>query len=272
MAVNSPKSDLPQGTLGPRLFRLFLRGKGARRLVVITRALAEDLKARLNSPAAADDAHAFTIILPDGVDLRRYADLPTPQAARRSLQPLLPDRFTAGYTGHLYAGRGMEAILALAGRLPEITFLLVGGEPDETAYVQDQARALNLANLVIAGFIPNAELPIYQAACEVLLMPYQARVSASSGGDISRYLSPMKVFEYMACKRAILSSDLPVLREVLNSNNAVLLDPQDLDAWAGAIRSLQADPVRRQSLAEQACREAVSYTWESRARRILEGI
>jgi glycosyltransferase involved in cell wall biosynthesis len=270
--------DLPQGTLGPWLFRRFLRGRGSRRLVAITSALAEDLSTQFNAPPEEDNAEghfqrkAFTIVLPDGVDLARYTSLPTPQAARRSLQPLLPDRFTAGYTGHFYTGRGMEIIFSLASRLPEITFLLAGGEPDEAARLRDQAGALNLPNLVITGFIPNAELPTYQAACDILLMPYQPHVSASSGGDISRYLSPMKVFEYMACKRAILSSDLPVLREVLNPRNSVLLHPQDLDSWTNAINTLLAQPAQRQNLAEQAWLDAKKYSWESRAQRILEGI
>ena len=43
----------------------------------------------------------------------------------------------------------------------------------------------------------------------------------------------MKMFEYMAAGRAILSSDLPVLREVLNEENAILLPPDEPAAWVG---------------------------------------
>ncbi len=144
--------------------------------------------------------------------------------------------FTAGYTGHLYAGRGGELMIELAARLPEITFLLVGGEPPDVARLQAKVNARQLDNVILTGFIPNADLPLYQAACDVLLMPYQKPVAASSGGDIAPYLSPMKLFEYLACGRAILSSDLPVLREVLNPANAVLLDPETSRAWAAALR------------------------------------
>ncbi len=264
--------DLPQGTLGPRLFRRFLHGRGAHRLVSITYALAQDLHSRLGSPPASSGPGAFTIIAPDGVDMSRYASLPSPPQARQSLQPPLPDRFTVGYTGHLYPGRGIELILILAARLPEIIFLLIGGEPGEASRLRAQAQALHLSNLQVIGFIPNAALPAYQAACDLLLMPYQRSVAASSGGDISRYLSPMKAFEYMATTRPILSSDLPVLREILNPDNALLLNPQDTDAWVSAIQSLQADPLRCQRLAAQARQDASQYTWETRALRILHGI
>jgi glycosyltransferase involved in cell wall biosynthesis len=127
-------------------------------------------------------------------------------------------------------------------------------------------------NLILSGFVPNSELPLYQAACDVLLMPYQPRVAASSGGDIARYLSPMKLFEYMACGRAILSSDLPVFREVLTPELARLLPPEDEEAWMAALRELQASPDLCARLGERASREARRYTWEGRARYILEGL
>ena len=40
-------------------------------------------------------------------------------------------RFTAGYTGHLYPGRGGELLVELSAALPQITFLIVGGEAQD---------------------------------------------------------------------------------------------------------------------------------------------
>lgn len=270
--------DLPQGITGPRLVQLFARGKGARRLVVVTQALAEDLTHLLGVEAQAEGQPAL-IVAPDGVDLSRYADLPDPAQARLALGqsshtslPLSPERFTAGYTGHLYPGRGGNLLLALAERLAEITFLIVGGAPQDVARLRDQARQKKLVNVILTGFVPNSELPLYQAACDILLMPYQRRVQASSGGDISRYLSPMKLFEYLACQRPIISSDLPVLQEVLNERNAVIVPTAEIDAWEQAIQELRQNPARGQKLAAQARLDASRYTWEARAARILEGL
>ncbi len=262
--------DLPSGAMGPFLLRRFLHGAGACRLVVITHALASDLHQRFNIPL---DVH-FTLVAPDGVDLPRYQELPSPQAARGELFERHGWRlgFTAGYTGHLYTGRGTDVLLELAARLPQVSFLLVGGEPQDVTRVREQAEARRMDNLYLTGFIPNAELPLYQAACDLLLMPYQVHVAASSGGDISRYLSPMKLFEYLASGRAILSSDLPVLREVLNPANAILLPPEDVHAWEQAVQSMQSDPARCAVLGKQARADAEKYTWERRARHILEGL
>lgn len=286
--------DLPQGQ-GKTLLRTYLKGRGQRRLIAITKALANDLNTQY--------ALRNSLILPDGVDLSRYRDLPTPETARALLSPhfplpsspflLPPSQFTIGYTGHLYPGRGTDLLLALAARLPEFHFLLVGGNPEDVEKLKAQIGKGQEANqqtnqpanqptnnsppppppnLTLTGFIPNADLPRYQAACDLLLMPYQRHIAASSGGDIAPYLSPMKLFEYLAAGRAILSSDLPVFREVLNPDNAVLLPPDDANAWVNAIRDLHAHPEKRAALGARARQDAEKYTWEARAAKMLDGL
>ena len=121
----------------------------------------------------------------------------------------------------------------------------------------------------MTGFVPNAELPKYQAACDVLLMPYQSQVSASSGGDIGRYLSPMKLFEYLACGRAICSSNLPVLQEILSQEIALLLPPDNIQAWVAAIKKLDDNPDLRKDLGNNARAAAQKYSWEARAEKIF---
>ncbi|MBW8011843.1 MAG: glycosyltransferase family 4 protein [Chloroflexi bacterium] len=258
--------DMPSGKMGGFLFRSFLRGSGALRLVVITQALASALK----SIQVAHQGESFTLIAPDGIDLERYENLPAASEARQVLN--FPDRFTAGYTGHLYAGRGISLLLSAAGRLPEISFLLVGGEPEDVARVELEVKKAGLQNVILTGFVPNAELPRYQSACDVLLMPYQKRVAASSGGDIGRYLSPLKLFEYLACGRPVLSSDLPVFREVLTEENAVLLPPEDIEAWVKALQIIQSDPEKRTFLSVQSRNTVSGYSWETRGKHILEGL
>jgi len=255
--------DIPRGRGAKVLLRLFLRGSGARRLVLITRAL-RDALSRWQPKLPPSP---FTTIAPDGVDLDRYADLSSSAEARAALS--LPERFTIGYTGHLYPGRGTELILAMAERLLEVAFLLVGGNPEDVTSVRAEAENKGLENIRLTGFVPNAELPLYQAACDILLMPYQELVAASSGGDIARYLSPMKVFEYLACGRPIISSDLPVLQEVLNETNAIFLPPDEVDPWVEAIQDLRTNQSRQESLSQQARVDAEMYTWEARAEKIF---
>lgn len=258
--------DRPAGLAGPILFRAFLAGRGARRLLVITDAL----RRRLEQEYGRTLAPPFTVITPSGVDLEAYENLPSPRLARSRLG--WPESFVAGYSGHLYPGRGLELMLELARGLPQITFVWAGGEPRAVAEWSARIEREGIHNIRLLGFVPQADLPLVQAASDILLMPYQRTIAVSSGGDTAAFASPMKAFEYLAAGRPILSSDLPVFHEVLHSQNAVLLDPQSIDAWRSALQALAADEPRRSRLGEAARREAVRYSWLERTRRALEGI
>jgi len=255
--------DLPSGRFGPLWFRLFLLAQARRRLAVITAALEAALRQRYGRLPE-------TVIAPNGVDYERFAAIPEPPLARRMLG--LPERFTVLCAGSLYAGRGTDLFLRLAERFPEAQFLWVGGSGEEAACWQREVNRRTLTNVSFHGFVPHLQLPLYHAAAEVLLMPYGRHIGISSGGGHSAQVaSPMKMFEYLAAGRAILASDLPVFREVLNETLAVLCPPEDLEAWAQALQSLQNDPRRRQALGQRARQAASHYSWPRRAARILEG-
>ena len=258
--------DLPSGRFGPLWYRWFLRARGQKRLLLITQALRR----------ALDEAYAEifptveAIVAPNGVDLERFDSLPDPVAARRQLS--LPSAETVLCTGHLYAGRGADLFLELARVLPEVHFLWVGGRAQEVQTWRARAEREHLSNVTFAGFIPNQELPLYQAAADVLLMPYGLVIAISSGmGHSASVASPMKMFEYLAAGRAIVTSDLPVIREVLNEANAVFCPPEDLAAWQTAVKNLLDNPGWRETLGRQARRDAEGYTWQARARKTLEG-
>jgi glycosyltransferase involved in cell wall biosynthesis len=166
----------------------------------------------------------------------------------------------------------MDLMFQLAGRNPAIRFLWIGGELDAINHWRERAQAAGLENLTLHGFVSNQELPLLQAACDVLMMPYGREISVSSGGNTARFASPMKVFEYLATGRPILSSDLPVLREVLDSSNAILLPPENLEAWDAALKSLQADASRIAALSAAAKKSAQGFTWINRAERSIQGL
>jgi len=264
MPVMLEMHDFPAGSFGPLWYRLFLRLPGKKRLLPITHALRRELECRYR-PALPDGQ---VVIAPDGVDLERYEHLPDPEPARRQLG--LPPGLTAVCTGHLYAGRGADLFLSLAASFPKINFLWVGGRPQDVDNWRSRAAAARLQNVTYTGFLPNERIPLYQAAADILLMPYERTVSTSSGGNTAGICSPMKMFEYMAAGRAILTSDLPVLREVLNEDNAVFCAPGDAGAWEKSLSLLSADSKRRQALGQRARADVERYSWLARARRSLE--
>jgi glycosyltransferase involved in cell wall biosynthesis len=258
--------DVPSGTLGPWWFRLFLWGKGARRLLVTTAAL----KGKLSESFGRGQLRDLPVLAPNGVDLKAYAELPAPAQAREQFG--LPEKATAVYTGHLYSGRGVDMMLALAKMNPDIQFVLAGGEPETVEKWRAVADREGAANMRLLGFVDHALIPLVQAAGDVLLMPYGERVEVSGGGDSSQVASPMKAFEYLATGRAIMCTDLPVLREVFDESSAALIPPGDVDGWNARLRELIRDDGERARLAKGSRQAAAGFSWVARARRSLDGL
>ena len=258
--------DVPTGGVAPLAFERILRHPGRKRLLVITKGLLGKLSERFD----LDPNAPYLQIAPNGTDLAQYQNLPDPETARRKLN--LPDSLTAGYTGHLYAGRGADLLLGLAEQNPQVNFLWVGGRPKDVEAWRQKLAGLDINNVTLTGFVSQQDLPLYQAACDILLMPYERVITGSSGGNSADFCSPMKLFDYLASGRAILSSDLPVLHEVLDENNAIFCEPEDLPAWQLGLWHLASDESLRRKLGTQAAVDAAQYTWRERASRALDGL
>jgi glycosyltransferase involved in cell wall biosynthesis len=251
----------PTGMFGPIWHQALAKLHGRKRFVAITQALVELLERNYHMNFRSDEV----VIAPNGVDLERFASLPDPVTARRQIG--LRESSTVMCTGHLYAGRGAELFLSLAKSLPEAHFVWVGGRSED---IQTWKKKTESDNVTFTGFIPNSDLPLYQAAADILLMPYSRSIMGSSGSaDSAAVASPMKMFEYMASGRAIVSSNLPVIREVLNERTAVFCEPDDIEDWKLNLELLLGDEPRRIELGNQAQLNVQGYTWVARAQRIM---
>lgn len=251
------------GRMGAWWMRRFWKASGRRRMTVTTTALKKALERTSGIKFANDEV----LVAPNGVELEKYQNLPDPATAREQLQ--LPQGLTAGFTGHIYPGRGADLLFGLAQHMPQVNFLWVGGTPELVERWRAKLSLAKITNVTMTGFIRHELIPLHQSAADILLMPYSRSISASSGQDIAEVINPMKMFEYMASSRAIVSADIPSIREVLNENNAVFCTPDDLEDWKAKIESLLGDERHRKSLASQARRDVEQLTWEKRAARIL---
>jgi len=231
-----------------------LRHKNLRAIVAITHALAKDVQARhqLNVPL---------VIEPDAVTPVDYERITPARLVGNG-------RLKIGYCGHLYPGRGVELLIEVARQRSELDFHFVGGEPVDIDRLR--ASATDMTNITFHGFVPPQDVSRYLAAFDVLVAPYQRQIAAFGGGDIARWISPMKLFEYMDAAKPIVISDLPAIAEVVsNEQHALLINPDDTTAWCEALDRLL-DPTLRHRLGENARRLVrQQYTWSLRAERIL---
>ena len=143
----------------------------------------------------------------------------------------------------------------------------MGGSLAEIDFYKNLAVKDSVSDSVIfKTAVARTELPFYQQSCDILLMPFP------DTEHYRFYMSPLKMFEYMASSRPIVATDLPSIREVLNEKNSVLIKSDNPNELAVAIKELVDNPVFGAALAKQARKDVENYTWEKRAEKISQFI
>ena len=224
--------------------------------VTITAALDAELRNRFGS-------RPRTAVIPDGVRIAQSQDRPSP----RSLDSRAGEGSgVVAYAGHLYAWKGVDVLLQAIARLPQARGLIIGGHPAEPDLARTKSVADSLGigeRVTFTGLVEPARVPELLTQADVLVVPNPA--SAIS----TRYTSPLKLFEYMAAARPIVSSDLPSIREILrDTESALLVAPGDPIAMASAIERLLNDPELAARLARVAFDDVLQYSWQRRAERL----
>jgi glycosyltransferase involved in cell wall biosynthesis len=231
-----------------------LRTPYVTRLVLLAEALVAPFAAAGIEPAkmivAADGGP------PPGSSLADHARA----AARRTLGAA-DDEPLCVYAGSLGPLKGTGHLLAAAARLPAVRFALIGaagGGPSCPALAPPNVR-------FVGPVAPSAVAPLL-AAADCLVLPH-ARASAE------RYLSPLKIFEYLAAGRPIVATDLPATQGILcDGENALVVPPDDPERLAAAIARATTDRALAARLGAAAAASARRHTWEQRAARILAGL
>ncbi|MDO8592379.1 MAG: glycosyltransferase family 4 protein [bacterium] len=206
------------------------------------------------------------LVTPDAVDLKDF-DISAAKEQLRQELALPLDKKIIMYAGsfYLHDWKGVDILLASAEYFDrDWVLMLAGGEAEEIEMIKEKYGS---PNILLVGRKLHQEIPRYLKAADVLILPNK------KGKDISeKYTSPLKLFEYMASDRPIVASDLPSIREILNDKNSVLVKPNSPKNLALGIRKLIQDDIFSKRLTGQALRDAQNYTWERRAKKIIEFI
>ncbi|MBY8965047.1 glycosyltransferase family 4 protein [Algiphilus sp. NNCM1] len=220
--------------------------------ISITSKLAMDLESRYGINVSA--------ILPDG-SRDMYKCRPPPYDGKRRLK--------VGYFGSAYPGKGVERVLRIADQLKRCEFHLFG--PTESdSLIFDRCDA---ANVFPHGPFANHDFGDYASQMDILINPAEPLIYSDRNGgmEISRWTSPLKVFEYMSAGRMVLSSDTPGAVEVLKGTPAMIIEASSDEAWTAALMKCvemdSAELGRSGELLRSIFLE--KYSWTRRASKLL---
>lgn len=221
--------------------------------------LNNNLKSDLVSLGVSPDK---IFISPSGVDLKDFDIKESKEELRKNLD-LPTDKKIITYAGQFYKWKGVDTLAETAKLLPEDEFVFIGGaEPEFSAF---KKRYGNLKNIIIRPFQERSLVVEYLKASDVLVLPNSGKSKISS-----RYTSPLKLFEYMASKRPVVSSDLPSTREVLGEDSAFFTKADDPQDFALVIKKALSDSTLADKIALNAYERVGQFSWDKRAQWILE--
>lgn len=139
-----------------------------------------------------DRARGAIEYLPHGVDVAHFL---AAREARAELEAEADALFFGAFDERIDQG----LIAALADRLPERRFLLIG--PEDTL----EKSLIERPNVSWRPPVSYAELPRWMARCRVALLPYVQN-------ELAQSISPLKVREALAAGLRVVATDVPELR------------------------------------------------------------
>ena len=170
---------------------------------------------------------------------------------------------TCVYIGSFFEGKGVEQIFRLAALNKDIKFHLYG----DKNFLNVNKK---LKNIKIFNFINYNKIPKTLSKYEIALMPYQKKVRGRGSIWLEKYMSPLKMFDYLAAKMIIIASDLKVYKHILvNNYNSLLLKINDDVLWSQKIRIMLKSNPKKNKLKSNAYKTANKYTWEKRCKKII---
>ena len=178
-------------------------------------------------------------------------------------------KFKIGYFGSLYKSRGLDLIIKLALIDPKNDYYIYGNKKKTKLSILKKIEK----NLHLNDYVPYKKISKILLNMDLLLMPYTSSITvAGDVGDITKYTSPLKLFDYLCVGRPIICSNFNVLKEIIaNNKNAIFVkNYKNAFAWRKEITKLINNPEKMKIISKNNYRLSKKYSHSARASKILD--
>ncbi|KAF5437628.1 Glycosyltransferase involved in cell wall bisynthesis [Candidatus Methanophagaceae archaeon] len=174
------------------------------------------------------------------------------------------------FVGNLAPWQGVEYLLRAAPIIIEEnpkTKILIVGDGVLKEQLELLSKELNIEHdLIFTGTVPYEKVPEYINISDVCAAPFIRARNKSMG------LSPLKIYEYLACAKPVVASNIKGVGDLLeDSNSGVCVEPDNYNELATAIAKLLKDEVLRGQMGINGRKTVIEkYSWANTARKMKE--
>lgn len=232
--------------------------KSADKIVAVTPGIKEELQKRYNIPPEK------IIVIPNGAntDVFRPMEL---DAVKKELGLSQKSKYIC-FVGNLAPWQGVEYLIEAAPiileKVPEARFLIVGDGMLRTE-LEGMVKKLELQRkFIFTGSVPFEHVPKYINASDVCVAPFIR----------GRKCSPIKVFEYLACRKPVIISDIGADIELfVHSNFLIVVPPEDSVELANAVsKRLNDENVQKYVCKDNGEFIIKKYSWKNTAEMVIK--
>jgi glycosyltransferase involved in cell wall biosynthesis len=190
---------------------------------------------------------------------------PLSQASCRNMLGIEPASFVLLYVGGMDIYHDLDSVLAALAQVtvPSLELHIVGDGEDRKRYEEFARRAQ--VPVRFHGTVSNDRVPEFIAAADLCLAPYRNNAFPNK----SVCFSTLKIPEYMACGRPVVSIPSGHIRKLIRDHVSGFLFPNDVGSWVRFFQTLPSR-ARLKEMGAAAARGVESITWEKTAARYLE--
>ncbi|EHI48738.1 glycosyltransferase [SAR116 cluster alpha proteobacterium HIMB100] len=208
------------------------------------------------------------LVAHDGVDINWYecAKAKSSVSYLREQEQIPKDIKIIMHTGSIYKG-GIGAVLDVLSRYPQFWFVHIGGTKEDCSILQQKAQLSGLSNISVFPQKAKDTIPAYHAQSDFLIYI----IGQQSG--LSRYTSPLKLFEYMVSGQPVIYASTSSVDEVITPDFGYDFIPDDIGSLNAVFEKVLSTPTEgRKKAAASYDHVSQQYTWHHRVSRICDMI
>ena len=208
-------------------------------ILPVTQKIAEDIHISERIPREK------LTVLPSGTN----TDLFHPMDKRQCCRKLGFDEslIYIGFIGTFFRYQGIDTLIGAAPSIiqmyPQVRFLILGDGPMKDAWQIMLAESELESYFIFPGHVPYESVPSYCAVMDICVAPFHTSAGDSSG---------VKIFDYLACGKPVVATDVGETSVFFADSGAVMLvPPEDPIALAQGINSLMESEALRAEMGEK---------------------